>query len=491
MKRGAFGLSVALMSLAAVSIAAAGEQGIRGPDAKFVTVGEPTFAIAHVGLLDGTGAPPQQDMTVIVREGRIAHVAPAAAANVPAGLTVIDGKGKTLLPGFVLMHEHLFYPTLQPGKFGLYPHTFTQLSLAGGATTIRTAGALDPQADRAAQDDIRAGRTIGADTDVTGPYINGATRIVDRMPIIKTPQDATDLVDYWSRQGATAFKAYQTITRDELAAAVKAAHAHGAKIAAHLCSVTAEDASALGVDSLEHGFAVFSDFTPNKKDDICPPWIEGQRALARLSVDSPEIQGLIGTLIKRGTAITSTLGVAGVANAPQHYRTSDEALSLLSPELRTVYEQWVARNGRNVADPALVAQNLEKVAKAHLSFLRRGGLLMTGTDPTIAGVIPGYADLTEYKLMVGFGFTPAEAILVMTLNGARYLGQDREIGSVTEGKRADLVLVNGDLAADATTIDRIETVFKAGIGYSRARLLAAYKGKIGYTDSYAYGPEEN
>ena len=459
-------------------------------DSQFVEVNAPLMAFTQINLIDGTGGEPRSNMTVVVRDGRIVEVGNAASVRIPSEARVISGQGRTLLPGFVMMHEHLFYPTIAAPKFGLYPHTFAQLSLAGGATTIRTAGALDPQADYAVQRDIQAGRTMGADIDVTGPFLNGDTRIVDRMPVIHTPEDARQLVDYWTRQGATAFKLYQRITRDEMEAAIKAAHGHGTKVAAHLCSVTADEASALGVDSLEHGFSSFTDFVPGKKKDECPPFADTQRGLGELDAEGPQVGGLIDKLIARNTAITSTLTVMALAYLPAKYPAPAGALKLLSPELQAFNRRWVKQGGRG-GDPALFDANFTKVAKLHRRFFHKGGLLMAGSDPSTTGVIPGFSAQSEYQFMIGFGYKPAEAIQIMTLNGAKYLGKEAEIGSVRVGRRADLVLVDGDLARDRTAIDRIQTVFKAGVGYNRAKVLAAYEGKIGYTDSYAYSPDEH
>ena len=113
-------------------------------DKAFVAYPGGDVLIEHVQLVDGTGAAPQQDVSVLVRGGRIANVGQVAA---PAGATVIDGRGKTLLPGFVMVHEHFFYPTPKSGEYEEYPYSFSRLYLAGGTTTLRTGGSLAPYAD--------------------------------------------------------------------------------------------------------------------------------------------------------------------------------------------------------------------------------------------------------------------------------------------------------------------------------------------------------
>ena len=107
-------------------------------------------------------------------------------------------------------------------------------------------------------------------------------------------------------------------------------------------------------------------------------------------------------------------------------------------------------------------------------------LFRSGPDPTGAGgVLPGFGDQRKIELLVEAGFTPLEAIRIGTENGARFLGREREIGTVAEGKRADLVLVHGDPAARITDIENVEVVFKDGLGFDPQRLIAAVRGQVG------------
>lgn len=115
-----------------------------------------------------------------------------------------------------------------------------------------------------------------------------------------------------------------------------------------------------------------------------------------------------------------------------------------------------------------------------VQFVRAGGLLLAGTDPTGAGgVIPGYSDQRQVELLVGSGFTPLEAIKICTLNGATYLGKASQFGSIAEGKQADLVVLDGNPATNISDIRKVEMVFKRGVGYDPAKLIASVKGKVG------------
>jgi imidazolonepropionase-like amidohydrolase len=114
------------------------------------------------------------------------------------------------------------------------------------------------------------------------------------------------------------------------------------------------------------------------------------------------------------------------------------------------------------------------------AFVKAGGLLIAGTDPTgIGGVIPGFSDQRQIELLVEEGFTPVEALRIATLNGARYLGRDARIGSIAAGKQADLVVINGDPSKTITDVRKVEIVFKQGVGFDSPKLIASVTGKVG------------
>ncbi|HEX4738660.1 MAG TPA: amidohydrolase family protein [Allosphingosinicella sp.] len=445
-------------------------------DAAFVAYPQPDLLFQHVQLVDGTGAAPGQDVSVLVRGGRIAAIGPNLAAS--AGVTVIDGRGKTLLPGFVMVHEHMFYPSPKGGEYEEYPYSMSRLYLAGGTTTMRTGGSLAPYGDINTARAIAEGRQPGPDIDATGPYLEGPRLLTAKMVRLKDAADATRTVDYWAGAGATSFKAYNYITRAELKAAIDAAHRHGLKLTGHLCSVTYNEASAMGIDNLEHSFAVATDFVKDKRPDQCPPQSQTIASIAALDPDGPEIGALMRTLIARHVALTSTLTVfetftAGRPEAPEAAR------ALLTPPLRQSYEtRWTAI--QQAPQAAIWRAFLPRLMRMERRFVAMGGTLLSGTDPTgYGGVVPGWSGRREVQLLVEEGFSFPDALKIATLNGARYLGRERDAGSVEVGKRADLILVDGDPVRDASALDRMPTVFKAGIGYDTQKIFDAMKGAIG------------
>jgi len=476
-------ISILMLSTAMVAATAALAQDMddmaalppvaQSNDAKFIAYNQPVIAFTHAEIVDGTGAAPKYDQTLVVKDGRIAAL--GAHVPMPKGAMVVDARGKTLLPGFVMVHEHLFYPT-GTRIYGSMPYTFPRLYLAGGTTTARTGGSLAPYTDINLKRDIANGTAIGPDLDATGPYLNGEANPFLQMHSLNSAADATKTVNFWADVGATSFKAYINITRDELKAAVDAAHAHGLKVTGHLCSVTYREAADAGIDNLEHGFAVMTDFNKDKKPDECPKG--SQQAIASVDENSAEVKALMDYLIQKHVALTSTLTVMETFT-PGRPKAPERALSMLIPQLREAYEKtW--SNTANIPTMKPYVTIFPKLMKMEKMFADRGGTLIAGTDPTgYGGVIPGFSGKREVELLVEAGFSFPEALKISTLNGAHYTGRDKDVGSLEKGKRADIALVDGDPAKNANAIDSMPFVFKAGIGYDSNKIFDAMKGQVG------------
>ena len=442
-----------------------------------VAYAEPVIAFAHVELVDGTGRSAQRNMTVIVTGGRITAVGPAASTPTPNDATTIDGRGKTLLPGFVMMHEHIFYPTGR-GNYTEMLSSFPRLYLAGGTTTMRTAGAMDAYADLQLRDEINAGKAIGPDIDVTGPYLTGPGLPVLKFHALKDAAEAVRMVNYWSDLGVTSFKAFMHLTRAELVAIDKTAHKRGRKVTGHLCSITYDEAIDANIDNLEHGFFVATDFVKDKQPDVCPDFDVVQKSQVALDPDGPEAKALIKNLIDHHVALTSTLTVFETFT-PGRPEADPRALSVLLPEVRAQYEaQW--KDIQAQTDSPWI-KIYPKLAKMEKTFADAGGFLMAGTDPSgYGGVIPGFAGKREVELLVeDDGFSFEQAVKISTLNGAIFEGLDKDRGTIEPGKRADLILIDGDPTKDAHAIERMPLVFKNGKGYRTDILIDQMKDQVG------------
>jgi len=448
---------------------------------QFVKYAQPLLAITHVRVIDGHGTPVREDQTVVLRDGRIAAV--GSNARVPSGATVIDGRGHTLIPGLVGMHDHMFYPApkVNPGaKEALYPEqasSFPKLYLAGGVTSIRTTGSVEPYTDLALKQAIDAGKIPGPKMHTTGPYLEGVGSFAPQLHELVDADDARRTVDYWIAEGATSFKAYMHITRAELAAATAAAHARHIKITGHLCSVGFREAVDLGIDDLEHGVVVDTEFTPGKQVDVCPDTKLAATHLATLSIDSPLLQQLIHYLVSKRVAITSTLPVFETF-VPGRAPVDQRVLDAMLPETRVEYLKTRDSVAAKKDSPWPKLFKLEE--EFEYAFAQQGGTLLAGLDPTgYGGVIAGYGDQREVELLVESGFTPVQAIEIATLNGARFMGVDDDIGSIDPGKAADLVLLKGNPAQSIKDIENVELVFKDGVGYDPAKLVQAANGTVG------------
>jgi imidazolonepropionase-like amidohydrolase len=453
---------------------------------EFVKVNAPVVALTHVRVIDGTGAAAREDQTVVINKGKIESVGDAASASVPKGAQVIDLHGDSVIPGLVGMHDHMFYP-MGNGIFGEMAFSFPRLYLAGGVTTIRTTGALEPYTDLELKKQIDAGQMPGPKMHVTGPYLEGAGSWALQMHQLSGPEDAAKTVNFWIDQGADNFKAYMFITRAELGAAIQAAHKRGVKVTGHLCSVNFREAADLGIDDLEHGFFVDTEFATGKKPDECPGSGEDPVAMAKLDVNAGPLHDTIQYLIQHHVAVTSTLPVFEMGSFPGRPTMQRRVLDALSLEARTA----VLGNRVRASDASRIRQRFgsdvspfgaafKKEEEFEYAFSKAGGLLLAGLDPTgMGGVIAGFGDQREVELLVEAGFTPVEAIHIATANGAQYLGELDRIGTIAAGKQADLVVIKGDPSKKIEDIENVETVFKDGVGYDSEKLIESVRGVVG------------
>jgi imidazolonepropionase-like amidohydrolase len=465
---------VALLLLSAAAFAQA-----PATDAAYIKYDQPVIVINHVRVIDGTGSPAKDDQMVVISDGRIQTLAPSGG-QIPQGAQVFDLAGDTVLPGLVGMHDHLYYPA--PGRnVAMYPEhawSFPRLYLAGGVTTIRTTGSVEPYTDLQLKKEIDAGKTPGPKMHVTGPYLEGKGAYTPQMHELQDADDSRRTVNYWIAEGATSFKAYMNITRDELRAAVEEAHKHKLKVTGHLCSLGFREAAAIGIDDLEHGIVVDSEFAPGKQPDKCPPQKDIRDTLLKLDINGEQVRSMIKDLVSRHVAMTSTLPVfeGFVPNRPPLRQSN---LDAMLPEAREQYQSArdsITKNAAESSWPALLKKEME----FEYAYAKAGGLLLAGLDPTGNGaVIAGYGDQREVELLVEAGFTPLEAIHIATYNGAQFLGELDRIGTVTAGKQADIVVVKGDPSTKISDIENVELVFKDGVAYDPAKLVKDANGFVG------------
>jgi imidazolonepropionase-like amidohydrolase len=442
---------------------------------QFIDYDSAVIALTHCLMADVKNLRMVPDQTVVIRNGLIAAVGDAGMTPVPAGASVIDCSGKSLLPGFVLMHEHMFYPAISISPFYIQykqlPVTFPKLYLACGATTIRTAGSVEPYSDLNLKRDITIGKIAGPDMDVTAPYLEGKGSFAPQMHELSGPAEAKAFVNFWADEGATSFKAYNFLDKATLKAAIDAAHARGLKITGHLNSITYRESAEMGIDQLEHGFFASTDFIPGKKEN---QYIQSGDPLANADPDGQPVKDLIQFLVSRKVILTSTLAVL------MNLTTLDslprpEVLAAMSPDTREMYTKYYSKQKN-----PLYNNTIRKNMKMEKMFADAGGLLTVGTDPTgNGGTLAGYGSQQAIELLVKEGFTPLEAIRIATYNGARALGLEARIGSIEPGKQADLVVIDGDISRDIQNIRKPIWVFKKGVAFDSQKLFENVKGQVG------------
>ena len=442
---------------------------------EFVKIPAGIIVLTDVKIIDGTGGPSKEHQSLRLSNDRIEALGNSKDITIPAGATVINCSGKTIIPGLVMLHEHLYYTSPLQAFFNIaeMPFTFPRLYLAAGVTTMRTAGSIEPQTDLNLKRLVTEGKLTGPDMDVTAPYIERKGFDIPSLNVIKDTAEAAASVAFWSAKGCTSFKMYMHATKEDLAVVVREAHLRGLKVTGHIGAITYREAAEAGIDNLEHGFMASTDFVPGKKENELPSG--ARKSLAELDVNSSQLKDLMQLLIRKKVAITSTLPVFEPYTERENIHGGGEG-ALLPEILEGLTKDWTASQHNDSASTMLFKKELawEK------QFYDAGGLLVAGTDPTGAGrTIAGYSDYREIELLAEAGFTTQQAIQICTRNGAIYLQRTNDIGTVETGKKADLVLINGDIEKDIKNIRRTEIVFKNGIGFDSGKMFESVKGKVG------------
>ncbi|MCI0352506.1 MAG: amidohydrolase family protein [Acidobacteriales bacterium] len=414
-------------------------------------------ALTHVRVIDGTGAAAKEDQTLLIEAGKIRTVGSSTQIKVPENARTLDLSGDTVLPGLIMLHEHLFWIFGEAsGDIGLsHPQhfSFPRLYLAYGVTTIRTAGTDFPYMDLNLKRQIDTGAVPGPEIHLTSPYFSGEGDFALGAMILHNPEEARRAVRYWAAEGFTSFKAYQWIPKDVLAALIDEAHKLKLPVTAHLGSVSCRAAADMGIDNIEHG--CFG--TPDSLET---------------SLTGPRTQALLRTLVDRKVVLTAT---------PTSGRRplTEVARELFDFSARERLASSLAKH----SPPASEAQDPRDTPYAHLltAFVRAGGRLVLGSDAGGGGsAIAGLADHEAVENLVRVGFAPLDAIRTATLNGATFLGIQDRTGTIAAGKEADLLIVRGNPTDRIEDIENVEMVFNNGIAYDPKTLLGNVKGQVGW-----------
>ncbi|MDE2879074.1 amidohydrolase family protein [Candidatus Palauibacter soopunensis] len=442
----------------------------------YLRVSAPVVALENVLLFDGTGGPARSGQTIVIRGNRIESVGGAGEVEIPPGAERLDLEGHSVMPGMVGLHNHMFYYQSTP-RASQMQYSGPRLYLGAGVTTVRTTGSVAPYQDLSLKGSIERGETPGPRLLITAPYVISPgpdERLRDLgMYAIRDEEAARRYVRYWAAEGAEWIKAYTQITREALATIIDEAHLQGMKVTAHLCSVGFREATAMGIDNLEHGLWANSEYDTTREPDRCSP--NYQRSIAELDMDDPRVAETISEMVAAGVAMTSTVAVAEQATPLVPDLTARDLEAL--PD-HVVEAEMERRSIFRTTEMPWMIDLFENMLDFELAFVEAGGVLAAGVDPAW-GALPGYGDQRNFEILVEAGFATADAVRIVSANGAEILGLDSELGTVAPGKLADLVVIEGDIELRPSDIRNVRIVFKDGLGYDPDRLTAAVAGQVG------------
>jgi imidazolonepropionase-like amidohydrolase len=411
---------------------------------------------AHVNLFDSESARVLKDQSIVVVGNRIVSVGPSDHVNVPSGAEVIDAPGKTLLPGLWDMHSHV------GDDDGI-------LNLAAGVTTVRDLG-NDSELLLARRKRIEESKEIGTRIvlagliDGRGPF-QGPTKV-----LVSTEAEARAAVDNYKRLGYVQIKIYSSVKPELVPAIINEAHKSGMRVSGHIpAEMTAAQCVELGYDEIQHANFLILNFMPDVKNtNTIARLIEPAKRGAGLDLSSPEVRSFINLLQDHHTTLDLTLSVFEnqyLNRAGQVPRGYQPIASRLPVQVR----RGLLSSGLTPPDGMD-----DTYRKSFAKMMDLAGLLYRSGIPIEAGTdsMAGFALHRELELDVQAGIPPSRVLQNATFNAARIMKLDGDLGSISPGKLADLILVNGDPAANISDIRRTTLVMKDGIVYKPDELYS-------------------
>jgi imidazolonepropionase-like amidohydrolase len=436
----------------------------------------PALVIRDVTVIDGNGTPGRPGQTVVIRDGRIAALGPAGSVRVPAGSRVLDGRGRWLIPGLIDMHAHVTLGPVTGVATGALRMTLdTSVAsrslaslLAAGVTTIRDPGTASAGLAVAIRDSVARGELAGPRMFVAGPVID-ASNFEGLVEPAMTPDQVAAAVRRHAAAGVDYVKLYASLPPPAVAAGIRAAHESGVKALAHLLMTPWTEAAEAGIDGIVHSVPGSPRLLPPAHRQA---FLAGMARSARFMFQwfeyydpaSAEADSMISALVRSRVVHDPTLVVfEAMAWGDDPRITAHPDLALASPALLA---NWRTEFTLSAGFTPASFDSSRAVWPAMLRFVRqlheRGVFLVAGTDANNPWVVPGPSLHRELELLAEAGIPPAEVIRIATRNGAEALGIAGEVGTIRIGRRADLVLLDGDPLASISNTRRIAAVIQAG-----------------------------
>lgn len=421
----------------------------------------PKLALVGATLVDGTGAPPMADTTVLLEGDRISAIGPSAQVAIPPDATRVDVHGKTILPGLWDMHAHFEQVEWGP------------LYLAAGVTSVRDCG-NEFEFITAVRDAIRDGNGLGPRILMAG-VVDGAGPLSLGIQRVDNPEQAREWVRRYHAAGFSQMKIYSSMTRDNVAAVAREAHALGMTVTGHIPEgMTLREGIDAGLDQVNHISYVLEAMLP---DGAMPPLshrLERSQARASVDVSSERARDTVRFLKERNIVIDPTVALFELQSAApsKPYSSFEPGVARVAPELGVVF----APPTQAPSDPmpalrdTIVKKELEIIGSLH----EAGVTIVAGTDQAV----PGFSLYRELELYVQAGFTPMEAIQAATVVPARVLRRDQDLGTVQVGKIADLIVLGKNPVESIHNIRSVERVVVGGVLYDSQPLWRA----VGFKD---------
>jgi imidazolonepropionase-like amidohydrolase len=438
--------------------------------------------IAHVTVIDATGAPALSDQTVVITGATITALGPSTQIKPPKDAQVIDAHGKFLIPGLWDMHVHIAGVSADPAwsKQVLLP-----LLLANGITGVRDMGG-DLEALLSWKRDMESGTLVGPRIMASGPWLAGSGKKSPEQFPIADPEEARAAVRELKKRGADFIKILTMPSRQAFFAAADESKKQGLTFAGHVPSqVTATEASDAGMHSIEH--IVYSQLAydcSSREDELRKAAAEARekhdaKALASIAMQaidtysSEKAAALWARLKRNGTWVVPTLASIVAILPPKmtpEQQANDPQLDFVPASLRKEWDPRLPDNQMSAQDQSWWTKQFASDYKLAGEMHRAGVLMLAGSDALDHFVFPGESLHKELELLQDDGFTPIQALQSATRGAARFLGREKEFGSVAVGQQADLVLVNADPLQNISNTRKISAVIRGGVYLDRTTL---------------------
>jgi hypothetical protein len=431
--------------------------------------------ITHVAVIDTVTGKEAREQTVVITDDRISEVGESKSIKPPLGANLVDGTGKYLIPGLWDMHVHALFAERLDSMFPMF--------VANGVLGVRDMGTSMPLPEiEQLRKDTRSGSRLGPLIVAAGPILDGLPK--PHRPnflAITTPAEGREAVDKLSVGGADLIKIYSFLSRDTFLAIAAEANKQKIPFGGHVpFSVSALEASDAGQKSMEHLYGVVLSCS-SREDELRTEMLKSGVNLpgserirleideATASYDRRKATKVFEHLAKNRTWQVPTLDVV----VPYAY--SFDARVTTDPRLKyipaSVQQRW-SEEAKSSTDGATKAKTFEQRSQIVGAMQRAGVPLLAGTDAAWYQpyTYAGFSLHDELVLLVRAGLTPAEALQSATINPARFLGMEKDLGTIEEGKVANLVLLDADPLADIHNTTKILEVFLAGKEFPRPAL---------------------